>query len=386
MSKKLIYVTSRFPFPLTKGDKLRAYYQIRDLSRNFDIYLFCTSDEDVPEEALDELKKFCRDIHIFRLKKWKIYIALLLNIFSSKPFQVAYFFQKSIHRKIQLLLEEIRPDHIFSQLIRTSEYVKNYHNCPKTIDYMDALSKGMERRYDSGKQLYKFLFLSESRRLKNYERTIFDYFEHQLIITNQDKNYIFHPDYKKIQVVPNGISASFFETLSIPKTHDLVFVGNLGYAPNIQAAEYLYYKIHRAFPELKIRVSGANPAKQILKLDENNFMVTGFVEDIRTVYSSGKLFVAPMFIGTGLQNKLLEAMAQGIPCITTQLVNNALGAKANEEIIIADSEAEFRSSIQRLLSDDALYLQIRENAKAFIRKNYSWESINRSLAELIENH
>lgn len=386
MSKKLIYVTSRFPFPLTKGDKLRAYYQIRDLSKDFDIYLFCTSDEDVPAEALDELKEICRDIHVFRLKKWKIYLSLLLNIFSSKPFQVAYFFQKSIHRKIMLLLEEIRPDHIFSQLVRTSEYVKNYHDCPKTIDYMDALSKGMERRYDSGKQFYKFLFLSESKRLKNYERTIFDYFEHQLIITNQDKNYIFHPDYQKIKVVPNGISASFFEPLPIPKTYDLVFVGNLGYAPNIQAAEYLYYKIHKASPELKIRISGADPAKQILKLGENNFKVTGFVEDIRTVYSSGKLFVAPMFIGTGLQNKLLEAMAQGIPCITTQLVNNALGAKANKEIIIADSETEFLSAIQSLLSDDTLYLQIQENAKAFIRKNYSWESINKSLAELIDNH
>lgn len=382
--KKLVYVTSRFPFPLTKGDRLRAYYQIRELSKTYDIYLICTNETKVNEREITELATFCKEIHVFRLKKWKIYLSLFFNVLRTIPFQVAYFHQLSIQRKVDQLLMLIQPDHIFSQLIRSSEYVKNYHRCPKTIDYMDALSKGMERRYETGHPLYRFLFKMEYKRLKEYERKIFDYFENQLIITKQDKDFIFHPDYRNIQVIPNGIDVSFFESQQVPKINDIVFIGNLSYEPNIQAAEFLHHRIHQHYPNLKIQISGANPEKRVNKLDAPNFKITGFVEDIRQAYSSGKIFVAPMFIGTGLQNKLLEAMAQGIPCITTSLVNNALGAKVGEEILVADSEDEFLTAIPKLLTDVTLYQMLQTNAKRFVYTNYSWTSINEKLITVME--
>jgi polysaccharide biosynthesis protein PslH len=383
--KKLVYFTSRFPFPLTKGDRLRAYYQIRELSKTYDIYLICTNETKVSEREKEELSSFCKEIHVFKLKRWKIYASLAVNVLSSNPFQVAYFHQLAIQRKVDQLLTQIQPDHILAQLLRSSEYVKNYHQCSKTIDYMDALSKGMERRYETGNPIYRFLFKMEFKRLKEYERKIFDYFENQIIITKQDKGFIFHPDYRKIEVIPNGIDISFFESQNVPKTNDIVFIGNLSYEPNIQATEFLYKHVHKAYPNLKIQISGANPEKRVSKLAEENFKITGFVEDIRQAYSSGKIFVAPMFIGTGLQNKLLEAMAQGIPCITTSLVNNALGAKVGEEILVADSEREFMIAIPNLLSDEVLYQKLQSNAKRFVHEKYSWNSINEKLIDVIES-
>lgn len=377
--KKLIFFTSRFPFPLTKGDKLRAYYQIRDLSEKFDVYLLCTSDKHVSQADKDELMKFCKEIHVFELGKVQIALSLLLNFLTKKPFQVAYFHHYNIQKKVDSLLRKIRPDHIFTQLIRSSEYVKNYHDCPKTIDYMDAFGKGMERRYETGVRFVRLIYKMESTRLKEYERKIFDYFEHHIIISKQDSEYIFHPDYAKIKVVPNGIDNSFFDPQPIEKENDIVFVGNLSYEPNVQATEYLYKNIHRYSPNLKIQISGANPLKRILKLNAPNFKITGFLKDIRFAYSSGKIFVAPMFIGTGLQNKLLEAMAQGLPCITTSLVNNALGATENEEILIANTKDEFLQAIQQLLSDEDLYTKLQSNARRFVYQNYAWKSINEGL-------
>lgn len=382
--KKIIYVTSRFPFPLTKGDRLRAYYQIKELSKKNDVYLICTNDTEITNKHREELLPYCKEIHVFELNKLSLLFSLFWNIFSQKPFQVAYFHQRSIQRKVNKLLEVIQPDHIFCQLVRSSEYVKNYHLCPKTLDYMDAMSKGMERRYESSKLIYRFLFKIESDRLKKYERSVFNYFENQLIISEQDKKLIFHPDYKQIQVIPNGIADIFYVPVSIEKKYDIVFVGNLSYEPNILATEYLFRHVHQKLPNLKIQIAGANPSKRILKLHGLNFEITGYLEDIREAYSGGKIVVAPMMIGTGLQNKLLEAMAQGTPCITTSLANNALGAKEGEEILLANSENEFIEIITKLLLNKELYEKIQTNARRFVHKSFSWSAINENIEVILK--
>lgn len=366
-----------------KGDQLRAYYQIRDLSAVYDVYLISLTDKKVKKSQLDALQPYCKEIEIFTLSKWRILLNLSLNLLLEKPFQVAYFYQFPIQRKITKLLEKIRPDHIFSQLVRTTEYVKNYHVCPKTLDYMDALSKGMERRYDLNRNLFGFLFKMESNRLKNYEREVFDYFEHQTIISDQDRRFIYHPDYHKMQIIPNGIHDDFFERKNSKPEKDVVFVGNLSYAPNVTASEFLFQQIHQELPELKIQISGANPPKKLKQLTEENFEVTGFIDDIRDAYSNAKIFVAPMFIGTGMQNKILEAMAQGLPCITTSLANNAIGAEPNQEILIAETKEDFLKEINRLLTDEKLYETIQMNATAFVKSNYKWKMVNEKLIQMM---
>lgn len=383
--KSIIFITSRFPFPLTKGDKLRAYYQIRDLSNEFDIILISLSESKISEQEKQELEKYCKEIHVFQLNKLMLLFSLFIGIFRKKPFQVSYFYQRGIQQQIDQIIKRVQPFHIFTQLIRTTEYVKNYHHCKKTLDYMDALSKGMERRYETSKKLYKLIYKIESDRLKAYERSVFDYFENHLIISKQDQRFILHPSYNKIQIISNGIGEHFFEKIAVEKKNDIVFVGNLSYPPNVKATEYLYENIHLKNPNFHIQISGADPAKHLLKLSNTNFKVTGFIDDIRLAYSSSKLFVAPMWIGTGLQNKILEAMAQGVPCITTPLVNRAIQAKPDLEIIIAETEAEFHDKISEYLSNQERYNLIQSNAETFVTNQYSWKKINQQLIQIINN-
>ncbi len=381
---KLVTCLSRFPFPLDKGDKLRAYHQIRILSEKFDVYLVCTSDVQVKKTQIDELKSYCKEIHVFQLKKWKIYLRLLFNIFTDKPFQVSYFYQYSIQRKINKLLKEIHPNYIYSQLIRTSEYVKNYHECSKTLDYMDAFSKGVERRMLPKKGVLKWIFQQEHQRLVNYERQIFEYFEHHCIISEQDRSFIYHPKFNQIVIVKNGVDKYFHSSSNVSKTIDILFTGNMGYPPNVEAAQFIYDSI---LPKLSIDVNcliaGINPPRTLQKLNSKSFNVSGWVPDMRICYEKSKVFIAPMFIGTGLQNKLLEAMAMGIPCITTTLANKALQATSEQEILIANSPEEFIEQFERLISDELLYKQLATNAKSFVSNNYSWNQCNSALIKLI---
>ncbi|MCH2234866.1 MAG: glycosyltransferase [Crocinitomicaceae bacterium] len=379
---KLVVILSRFPYPLEKGDKLRAFHQIKELSKNDEIYLFCLTDQEVKASDKRVVEEYCRELHILNLNKLGIYWNAGLNLFSDKPFQVGYFYSKKWVKFVEQEIRRIEPDHIYAQLIRTSEYVKNIHDIPKTIDYMDALGQGMIRRFKISGGLRRQFFKSEGQRLLRYEHRIFDYFDHHTIISKQDRGLISHPKNNEISIIENGISESFFEPNDCVKEYDLVFVGNMNYAPNIECAQFIVNDILPELTSAKLLLSGANPSKEIKELERKNVVVSGWVDDIRDSYGSGKIFVAPLFIGTGLQNKLLEAMAMGLPCITTTLANNALGATPNENILIANSKDEFKTAINQLLTDQELYKKISISGQNYVQENFSWANSVSKLREL----
>lgn len=387
--ENILFIVSRFPYPLEKGDKLRAFYQLKELSRQFNVTLVCTTDIPVPKEHEQIVSQFCSGIHIFQLTKLGLIFQLLKTILGSKPLQVHYFYRKSIQRKINAIIAQSNPKHIYCQLIRVSEYIKNEHHIPKTLDYMDALSKGMERRIRTEPWYKKWFYKLESKRLKEYERRVFDYFEHKTIISEQDRKLIQHPNNQQIVIVPNGIDQSFFETLSIEKDYDLVFTGNFSYAPNIEAAVYLAEEIlprlHKNGVFCKLLLSGASPAKRVLELQSEFITVTGWVDDIRTSYQRSRIFVAPLFIGTGLQNKLLEAMASGLPCITTPLSNNALGGVDGENILLAEDIDSFVEKITQGLVIEGNFSSIAMHGKYYIELLYSWEKQTLRLLQLLHS-
>lgn len=255
---------------------------------------------------------------------------------------------------------------------------------------MDALSMGMQRRASISSGIRKKLFEIESRRLSEYENRIFDYFNKHTIISEQDKRFINHSLQNKIAIIENGISESFFEAKKpLPKPYEILFTGNMNYAPNIECAEFIVHKILPLlltdYPKIKVLLSGANPNTRIKALANEHVTVTGWVEDIRESYLQGKIFVAPLFIGTGLQNKLLEAMAMEIPCITTPLANNALQAIANEMVLIANTEKEFAEKIAAILNDTLQTFAMTKRAKEFIQENFSWEKSVKKLSDLLQS-
>lgn len=367
---------------------MRAFHQLRELSQNYVITLFAVSEYEVPAAHFNKLKEFCAEVIVHRIPKWKRTLLLVRALVSKFPFQVHYFYDLSGQRKIKALIQKVEFNHIYCQLIRTSEYVKNIHHIPKTIDYMDALSAGVQKRID-GRSFYdKWLFQTEAKRLRNYERNIFDFFEHHTIISHQDRALIFHPDRDKIKCIPNGIDPTFFEELPRPESFDFTFVGNMSYPPNIDAVRFIAAEILPAFPDSRLCVSGATPHASLVKLAQSNpqIHITGWVDDIRESYLDGKIFLAPMNLGTGMQNKLLEAMALRTPCITTDLANNAIGATHGKEILVGNNAEELIQLIRELLADPDKRHAIADAAQELVKKKYSWRETTDSLVESMQQN
>lgn len=381
---KILILLSRVPYLLDKGDKLRAFYQIQKLSEKHDIILFALAEETDPlAEATLELQKYCRQVYLHPLKKANIIRNLASAFRNKKPIQVNYFYDRKAQALINQIIDQHKPDHIYCQLIRMAEYIRRLKNIPKTLDYMDVFSKGMYRRAEVAPFYLKPLFQLEALRLKKYEASVFADFRNKTIISRQDRDFIAHPRHKDITIVPNGICTSYFQPLEVPKQYDIVFTGNMNYAPNIEAAVYLVKKVlpivQQEFPEAKVLLAGASPSLPVMSLQSPYVVVSGWMPDIREAYASARVFVAPMFIGTGLQNKVLEAMAMKIPCITTQLVNNGVGAANNCHLLVANTPEEFARHIIFLLSNPETVTQITNRAFAFVQENYSW---NKAMAQL----
>lgn len=378
-------VVSRFPYPLEKGDKLRAFYQLIELQKAFNVHLVAISHRIIPADERKKVEAHCSELSIHHQKLIHKLFESFLALISNKPIQVGYFYNRSAQRQINKWIKDKKFKYGYVQLVRCAEYIKEEHHMIKTIDYQDAFSMGVARRIEKQAWHKKWLFKLETKRLRNYESRMFDFYEHKTMISEQDAQFIMHPDAKKIECIPNGIAPSFFEELNIDKTHDFVFVGNMSYPPNIEAVEYICERILPHFPDKKLLISGSSPHARVKKLDQlPQVELTGWVNDIRDSYARGKIFLAPMMIGTGMQNKLLEAMAMGVPCVTTSLANNAIAAKHEDQIMVAENPSEFVEAIQRLNEQTNLYHKIAQNARQYVLDKYTWAKATSPLIELIQ--
>ncbi|MBS1581091.1 MAG: glycosyltransferase [Bacteroidetes bacterium] len=388
---KLLVVLSRVPYPLEKGDKLRAYHLVTRLAKRHEVYLFCLSDQRSDPEAIAHLRSLCAHLAVVHIPRWRILLRMLAAVFSRLPFQVTYFHHRRAQQAIDRVIAEFRPDHVLCQLVRTTEYVRHNYALPKTLDYMDTLSKGMERRTENTPFYLRPLFRAETRRLIRYENLMLDLFDHHVIISAQDRDLLYHPRRDEVAVIPNGVDTDFFTPRPGTKRFDLLFTGNMNYPPNIDSVLYLVHKVlplvRKERPSTSLLISGVDPGQRVrdLALRDPAIQVSGWVKDIRDSYASAHVFAAPMQIGTGLQNKLLEAMAMRMPCVTSALANNAVGAVPGHSVLIGRTPEEYAAHILRLLSDATERERLAEGGYRFVRGAFDWSRAAERMDALISS-
>lgn len=382
--KKIAIILSRFPYPLDKGDKLRAYHQIKYLSKFHDIYLYTLCSQPVKQNELDELNLFCKDIHTFQLNKLDILIQTFLCFVRGIPVQVGYFFSPSINKKISASIIKLKPDTVYCQLSRTAFYGKDLP-FKKVIDLQDAFSTNYERIQNNYSGLLKYFYKRESQCMKAFEMKMTTWFDETTIISEFDKDKIkVIPN--RIAVVSNGVDTNYFKPDTRAKTSDILFCGNLAYLPNKNAVKFLLEKIAPNListnPHIRIAVIGSN-GEDFKKYESDHIHIHGWINDIREAYASSKIFVAPLFTGAGLQNKLLEAMSMGLPCITTSITNASLMGVEDKHLLIANDVNEFVEKIRVLLDHENMQNEISTQARIFVEENFCWDKVNEKLLKLL---
>ncbi len=379
---------SRIPYPLEKGDKLRAYHQIKAfLSQGISLTVVCFHFEKLQHDQKKHLESLGGEWHFIQLHKWRVPFQFLRIIWTKLPLQVILFYNQRAHKRFKEILVNGQPDHLYAQLIRTAEYVKEETNFDKTLDYMDSFSAGLKRRAQHAPWYERWLYEWEYEKVKQYEHGVYHYFDHHTIISKTDAENTGIPHF--IDIVSNGIDASFIEAPVLAEyPNAVVFTGNMGYPPNVESALRLGKKImplvwHHC-PETPLIIAGAEPHRTILsQLSDPRIHITGWLPDIKSAYQQGKVFVAPMTLGSGMQNKIIEALAMGKSVICSPLVAKAFDAEVQLLLDIQMDDIQFAEAIIKHLSPDFSFDVQR--SKQIVQKHFSWSKTSQQLLQLFQS-
>lgn len=376
------------PYPSDKGDKLRAYYQLLELVKKYNVYLVCLTDSAVDTTSIAHLESFCKEVHVIKLGLITRLLNLMFGLINTVPFQTNYFRSKKMDALIADLSKTKEIALCYVQLIRLHKNLPFDSSTKYYLDYMDAFSLGMKKRAKKSGFFKRHLVALEARRLAHFEPAIAPYYDGYSIITEKDSKAFSNLVPLPIDVIPNGITNDFLKVNPGEGVFDVVFLGNMGYFPNVEAAKYLVGKIlpliHKTMPDAKVCLVGTNPAPEVRKLESEHVIVTGFVEDVSEYLAKSKVFVAPLFTGQGLQNKLLESLAVGIPVITTPLAYAAFENPENSGMLMADCPEEFAKFAIELIQNKSERTRLGDIGQVFVKTSYDWAKSTEQLIERFE--
>ena len=295
-------------------------------------------------------------------------------------------------RTVRRFLDKHEIDIIHTQHLRMSQYTWDFIQYPRILDLPDAYSLYWKRRQEVQRPWWNRLFDSiESKRVIEAERVVIN-FELNLVCSVEDRDHMknFHP-VADIELLRNGVDLDTFKYTNhdYARAETLLFTGNMDYAPNVDAVTYFVKKmwptLTEKYPSLRLVIAGQRPIKQVLDLASDNIEITGFVKDISEMYTQADIVIAPLRFGAGTQNKVLEALAMGVPVVCTDIGFKGLEIKSGEGVFHAKNNRQFVEHVSALLDSETLRRDTGQKGLELARTKFSWDGIAKDLERHFES-
>ena len=382
----ILFLCPRWPFPIRKGDQLIAFHRLRTLSLNHKITLVAFSNKLPPQEDIDAIAPFCESMHLIRTRPFERAIKLFQKGFNrKKPLQVSAFDASDAEGVVRHLCSSGKFDVIHAFLLRVAPYVVDYSE-RVVLELIDSMQLNFEKQISGRQPLWRRLLArEEASRLRKYEPELAGKFRHVTIVAERDKQRLANKD---ILVLPNGVEMTPNSTIQrVPKR--IIFSGNMAYHANSEAAIWFVrnvWPIIRARePEAEFRIVGISPTKEVRALAAvPGVTVTGEVPSLAAELSAASIAVAPMKSGSGIQNKVLEAMSCRLPVIVTSDALYGLPDQTRKVLKFADTPRSFAEAIFECIENPEEARQIGLMSEKIIRDIHSWESAAFSIDQMYE--
>lgn len=377
---KLLVLTPRFPYPVIGGDRLRIYQVCKELAKDCELTLLslCESKEELTM-ALPDDGIFAR-VERIMLPRWRSRVNALLAIPTRTPLQVAYYRSPAFARA----LARLRPQHqlCLAHLIRTGDYLNDTHR-PAVLEMTDAIALNYQRVAQLGnvRGLRAWVYRLESRRLLNYERKTLDHFDRVVLVSAIDRSFLTDGvDRPHVLVCSNGVDteALGFVSREASDSSVVAFIGNITSLQNFDACLHFARDVLprlRASLGCRFRVVGRICERERSQLEKfDGVEVTGPVDDIARAVADARLGVAPVRLGAGVQNKILEYMALGLPVVSSTLALEGFAALPERDLIVADTPEDMAAVIERLWNDSARRQSLAANGRAYVEQHHAWSA------------
>jgi polysaccharide biosynthesis protein PslH len=386
LSKKLkiLFLTPRFPYPLLGGDRLKSYNLLVHLASKHEVHVvsfYQGETKQPPEKDIAHLKNIGLNLNIIPLNPVKAGLRVLFTSLFKYPLEIGYYTQPEFKKTVDDLLEKENFDLGIAFFMRTAEYIKS-KPIKKILMSEDCRRLYQKRSYEKSKNLVqRIVRWWEHRMLKQYEPAIVNYFDTTTLVTNEDiiamKEYNPNAHYT---LLSNGVDIEYFKPadIKIPKK-DLLFTGKLDLWANHLMINTIIKdilpKIRERFPDTKLKLVGAKPSKSILAMQNEYIEVHPNVPTLVPYLQKAAVFIHPHQGGSGIQNKLLEAMSCGAPVVTSPTGIQGVQATHGKDIMIGNSPEEMVEHIIKIMTNEQFAAELGKNARQLIIDTHSWQSI-----------
>ena len=390
----LLYLCHRIPYPPDKGDKIRSFHQIRHLAQRHRVHLACMIDQVEDLQGINELKHYCAAVDTVYRSSSSAKTAILAALLTNKSLSVASFHSKQLQKKIAERLASEHFDRIFVFSSTMAEYVWDVNHIPRIMDFVDVDSEKWRDYAGYHSFPRSLIYRQEAVRLAHYEERISLNFDHSIFVSEAEANLFRRRiNHRPISVVPNGVDFDYFaQRVASPVLADgpvIIFVGAMDYFPNIDAVRYfckdIFPLVRKSRPEARFYIVGSRPAREVIRLGRiANVKVTGWVPDVRPYLAMASVSVAPFRIARGIQNKILEAMASGVPVVSTSRAVQGIGASAKDGLRIEDEPGAFARQILRLLDAPQLGEECAQHARDYVCIHHQWQQIGKLIEDILQ--
>jgi sugar transferase (PEP-CTERM/EpsH1 system associated) len=396
---RVLFLAHRVPYPPDKGEKIRAYHELDFLASRHEVDLFAFADPQEQEIASPVLSKICARVHLVDLPKRTAMMRAIASLFTAQPFTNAYFYSPELLTAVRAAIKDHQYDVAFVYCSAMAPYAAELSGVPVIVDFVDSDASKWAQYARYSFFPMSWLYKREASLLGRHERKVAENAQLSLASTPLEIEAIDPEKRLPLRLLENGVSmpesdskSTASEIIGLGKY--VVFVGQMDYRPNIDAVCYftdeilpLVQKLH---PDVKFLVVGRNPSRRVRGLARlPGVIVTGAVPEVYPYLRGAIAAVAPFRICQGVQNKILEALAIGLPVVATPRPALAVGGAACESLFIAESPSDFSRMLIKIIENPQHARDSSSKTIEFIRRRFSWEGnlapLEEWLQEIVNN-
>lgn len=386
---RILVLTPRFPYPVVGGDRLRIHAICRVLAKRHRLTLLSLYDDTgEADPALVDDTVFER-IERVHLPRWRSILQTAAALPRRTPLQVAYYRSHAFAERIAALLPE--HDLVLAHLIRTADYVAEGSEVPTVIEMTDAISMNYARvRAHGARGIRGRVYAIEQKRLEQYERAAPGAFDLVSLIAQADVDYLWaSTPPANVVVASNGVDCDALAWRDRSEQPAIaVYIGNMYSAQNMDACRHFVSDI---LPLLstddlaEFRVVGRIRESDAAWLRARpRVTVTGEIASVAEAVRDTRLGVCPVRLGAGVQNKVLEYMALGLPVVCSPIGHEGIAARDGTDLLVARDSASFADAIRRINADRAFAALLSVNGRSFVERHHGWGAVLAPLLERVE--
>ena len=387
---KILFVCHRHPYPPKRGGKIRPFNIVSHWQlQGHEVHVCSLTRSDTEREEGEGLAEFCASSFSAQVTSVPQTVRMIARLASFTPSSMGYFYSPVLKKQIDRLVKKIKFDLIVVHCSSVAQYVEDIQHIPKMLDFGDIDSqKWLE--YVSYKPFpWSVGYWLEGTKLMSAERRLAGKFDLCTATTRGELETLrgIKPGVNS-DWFPNGVDTKFFSPVSEYDVDLISFVGRFDYFPNQEAVTRF---VREVFPLVRDKnknarfdIIGAEPPQSIKELSNTaGVRVTGTVPDVREFVGASAVNVANLAIARGTQNKILEAMAMGVPVVASKAASKGVDAIAGEHLIASDQPREVANEILRLMYDKKARDRLGLAGRQRVISNHSWLASMKKLDRII---